>query len=465
MSTSASSTSSSSGSETSTSSNQLKRKRTAVSERSLAQLSESESDSESDSERDEVLPDDELSDIPVLSRAEKRRQKKKQKLEVGETDSSPTKQGKSKGLKENKPSQKKSSDKTKSKTDSTAILPQRQNSVWVGNLSYRTTPQSIREFFKDVGEITRVHMPTKAAKWPGGLKENRGFAYVDFASPDAKVIAITLSEQELEGRRLLIKDGDDFTGRPTPATGPNIETSKDTTSAVSSGSHSRMAQKILSSQKQPPGPTLFLGNLSFESTVQSIREMLEAHRRVDSKSADKDKEKEKEGWIRKIRLGTFEDSGSCKGWAFVDFTSIEHATAVLVNPRNHHLDGRKLVVQYASPEAVRRGGGLGHLERKDKYSKEGREVKRQLKESLPKRKYAEGDGGEPHNADEGQEEGGQFSKRERRPFTANGSRVVRRDSGRDGGTRKVRAKPGAALAQAPRASATIVPSQGQKIKF
>jgi hypothetical protein len=33
------------------------------------------------------------------------------------------------------------------------------------------------------------------------------FAYVDFATPDAKKAAITMSEMPLEGRRLLIKDG------------------------------------------------------------------------------------------------------------------------------------------------------------------------------------------------------------------------------------------------------------------
>jgi hypothetical protein len=33
------------------------------------------------------------------------------------------------------------------------------------------------------------------------------FAYVDFGTPDAKLAAIALSERNLEGRRLLIKDG------------------------------------------------------------------------------------------------------------------------------------------------------------------------------------------------------------------------------------------------------------------
>jgi hypothetical protein len=33
------------------------------------------------------------------------------------------------------------------------------------------------------------------------------FAYVDFATPEAKNAAIVMSESPLEGRRLLIKDG------------------------------------------------------------------------------------------------------------------------------------------------------------------------------------------------------------------------------------------------------------------
>lgn len=33
------------------------------------------------------------------------------------------------------------------------------------------------------------------------------FAYVDFATPEAKNAAILMSESHLEGRRLLIKDG------------------------------------------------------------------------------------------------------------------------------------------------------------------------------------------------------------------------------------------------------------------
>ena len=33
------------------------------------------------------------------------------------------------------------------------------------------------------------------------------FAYVDFATPEAKTLALALSESPLTGRKLLIKDG------------------------------------------------------------------------------------------------------------------------------------------------------------------------------------------------------------------------------------------------------------------
>ncbi len=115
--------------------------------------------------------------------------------------------------------------------------------------------------------------------------------------------------------------GGNFEGRPVkpgmPLEGPG----------AGGRGHSKFAQKILSAQKQLPVPTLFFGNLGFETTAESIRGLLEAHR---TKAKEKEKEKEgeksetvtpesanndgaKDPKIRKIRMGTFEDSGLCKG--------------------------------------------------------------------------------------------------------------------------------------------------------
>lgn len=100
----------------------------------------------------------------------------------------------------------------------------------------------------------------------------------------------------------------------------------------------KSAQKILASQKQPPCPCLFLGNLGFEATDEKIRQMIEGHAKAlakRGKSKEKGKGKEKnekdenaedtedakmevdageDTGIKKVRMGTFEDSGLCKGY-------------------------------------------------------------------------------------------------------------------------------------------------------
>ncbi|KAH7887434.1 hypothetical protein F5I97DRAFT_828079 [Phlebopus sp. FC_14] len=396
---------------------------------------------ESPNVKDESAP---APDQTVLSHAERRRQKKKE-------------------LNVQKPFKKrKLSDGTAVKSTSTSkpttdkTKPKRQNSVWVGNLSFWTTQDALRGFFDGVGEMTRVHMPMR----PGSKSENLGFAYVDFATPEAKVVAITLSEGQLDGRNLLIKDGNDFKGRPTKATEETAEGEIKPKDTKASSGLTKTAQKILRRQKQPPAPTLFLGNLGFDTTEDSIRQLFEAHRHFKpgiDKTQGKDVAAEggngeNDVWMRRIRMGTFEDSGNCKGFAFVDFSSIEHATSALLNPRNHRLNGRDLVVEYASAEAVRRGGG-GHRNPKQerngasKHQKSGVE-----RHTRPRRQSNIQEHDEVTTPVEGEEK-------------LDGASSQRPTHGRHDRSHKSRAKPGAALAQAPRQSAAILPSQGRKIVF
>lgn len=51
----------------------------------------------------------------------------------------------------------------------------RQNSVWVGNMSFKTTQEDLRSFFGEVGEVTRINMPRKRAAGPSLKPENRGY--------------------------------------------------------------------------------------------------------------------------------------------------------------------------------------------------------------------------------------------------------------------------------------------------
>ncbi|KAI0268214.1 hypothetical protein BC834DRAFT_923290 [Gloeopeniophorella convolvens] len=350
-------------------------------------------------------------DAPVLSHAAKRKQKRAQAKKASSSES-PEKKPKKEG--------------------DAGGHPKRQNSVWIGNLSFKTTPESLKRFFDGVGEITRINLPTKAVGGPPGgqvRRENRGFAYVDFATPDAKTIAIAMSEKHLEGRRLLIKDGGDFKGRPEKPDAP-------ADSAVSPALRmSKTAKKILAAQTKPPAPTLFFGNLGFETTEESIKGLLQAHR-AKSSSTPRTMKRRKHTHTR---------------FAFVDFASIDDATSALVQRKNHHLDGRNLVVEYASAEAVRRGP---NKPKAPPPPTNGTDRGRTRSEKHDQGSGKDEDASERPTAITNEE-----------PQKAKNSVAPPKSVLRKPGSYKPRPAPGAALAMARREQVAIVPSEGRKVRF
>lgn len=156
-----------------------------------------------------------------------------------------------------------------------------------------------------------------------------------------------------------------------------------------------------------------------------------------------------------------------RSFAFVDFTSTEHATAALINPRNHFLEGRTLVVEYASPDAVRRGAVRPKPTKRAGPRPEARD------EAGDGRPHAQRP---PRARDEPVSAPADVAPEERREerwppaqHSADGGDGARARGGVGGGGRekgpRVRPKPGAALALAKRESAAIVPSAGRKITF
>ena len=146
--------------------------------------------------------------------------------------------------------------------------------------------------------------------------------------------------------------------------------------------------------------------------------------------------------------------GISYSFAFIDFTSVTHATSALTNPRNHFLDGRKLVLEYSSADAARRGGyregggkGLG---------------------KFGKPRTREGDGGGPRKKRRFDERAKTGEGEDNESTRNSGDRSFSKPW-RDGLNTKSkpqrRAKPGAALALAKRESTAIVPSQGTRMTF
>ena len=131
---------------------------------------DSDSSAASESEAEEV--DDRLKTTqepgePVLSHAERRRRKREEKRAEKLKEDGGHPPHKKRKLRD---------DGTAKTIEATShsTTTKRQNSIWVGNLSYKTQYDSLRTFFKAAGEITRIHMPTKTLTRPGMKSENRG---------------------------------------------------------------------------------------------------------------------------------------------------------------------------------------------------------------------------------------------------------------------------------------------------
>jgi hypothetical protein len=93
--------------------------------------------------------------------------------------------------------QKKKKEKPQPEGDDSSLTHRknRQNSVWVGNLSFKTTPESLRTFFDGVGEITRIHMPA------GATNQNRGYVHFYFFKLHSDVVFLDLRMWILVRRR------------------------------------------------------------------------------------------------------------------------------------------------------------------------------------------------------------------------------------------------------------------------
>ncbi len=181
---------------------------------------------------------------------------------------------------------------------------QAKHGVWIGNLPWTATKAAIRSLLiekcgiRDT-QITRVHLPTpsKPAAVKGRTKaQNKGFAYVDVDSEASKAAVIGISETLMGGRRLLIKDAASFKGRPDPST---------STSSTAGGLKQASSQK----QQHPPGRRVFVGNLAFEVTQDDLSTLFSRC-----------------GSMVETHMATFEDSGKCKGYAWITFEDVEQAT-------------------------------------------------------------------------------------------------------------------------------------------
>ncbi|NWZ14039.1 NUCL protein, partial [Agelaius phoeniceus] len=174
----------------------------------------------------------------------------------------------------------------------------------VNNLSYAATEETLQEVFK---KASSIKVPQNNQGRP------KGYAYVDFATTeDAREAFNSYNNTEIEGRTIRLE----------------FSTQKGNTNARGGGGFSQQSK------------TLFVRGLSEDTTEETLRESFEG-----SISA---------------RIVTDRDTGSSKGFGFVDFSSAEDAKAAKEAMEDGEIDGNKVTLDFAKPKGdFQRGGGFG----------------------------------------------------------------------------------------------------------
>ncbi|XP_068056657.1 nucleolin [Anomalospiza imberbis] len=176
----------------------------------------------------------------------------------------------------------------------------------VNNLSYAATEETLQEVFK---KASSIKVPQNNQGRP------KGYAFVDFATAeDAREALNSFNNTEIEGRTIRLE-----------FSSPSWQ--KGSTNARGGG---------FSQQSK----TLFVRGLSEDTTEETLRESFEG-----SISA---------------RIVTDRDTGSSKGFGFVDFSSPEDAKAAKEAMEDGEIDGNKVTLDFAKPKGdFQRGGGFG----------------------------------------------------------------------------------------------------------
>jgi cold-inducible RNA-binding protein len=91
------------------------------------------------------------------------------------------------------------------------------------------------------------------------------------------------------------------------------------------------------------GRRLYVGNLPYSASEQTLEAEFSAHGRVES-----------------VKLITDRDTGRSKGFGFIEMSSDAEANAAIAAMNGRELDGRSITVNEARPQNKKAGGGRGN---------------------------------------------------------------------------------------------------------
>ncbi|KAH0252311.1 RNA-binding domain-containing protein, partial [Aureobasidium melanogenum] len=192
--------------------------------------------------------------------------------------------------------------------------------LFVGGLSWNVDEDWLSKEFEEFSPVS-VRVITHADSG-----RSKGFSYVEFADVDAATQALNAKHgTDLDGRTLKC----DFS---TPRDNSNRSYDKSQVGA--------RANAFGDKQQSTPSTTLFVGNVSFNTTTDSLTGYFSEY-----------------GSINSIRLPTDRETGAPKGFGYVEFGSVEEAKAALEGLNGADVDGRNIRLDFAAPRDNNGGGG------------------------------------------------------------------------------------------------------------
>jgi len=210
------------------------------------------------------------------------------------------------------------------RTPRTTREPQ-ENSIYVGNLDFEVTEAELRSLVdSELGDAQVVKM---RVAFDRETNRSKGFAHIDFASPDAAKKAVeTLNTASLRGRQLRVN---------------MAQRKEDRISAPRTNSFSRAGQG-----ERTPRPfelySVFIGNLAWDMTPDLVEEMLN-----DVLGP---------GLHKKVRLAVDRETGRSRGFGHIDFKDEESCQRAISELNGMEVLGRPLRVDHAQKKEDGAGG-------------------------------------------------------------------------------------------------------------
>lgn len=198
------------------------------------------------------------------------------------------------------------------------------STLFIRNLNFATTTARLTELFKPLDGFLSATVKTKPDPKRPGQTLSMGFGFVEFrTSAQAQAALRAMNGYKLDQHELVIK-----------ASHKGMD-------AAEQRRQEDKAKKIAARRTK-----IIIKNLPFQATKKDVRSLFGAY-----------------GQLRSVRVPKKFDRSS-RGFAFADFVSAREAENAMDALKDTHLLGRRLVLEFASQEAVDPEEEIQQIEKK-----------------------------------------------------------------------------------------------------